>query len=845
MLDIQRTQPVQEPRQPHMKTQSHTQTQAALPRRRPVSHNVPPNPTRRCILGALLLALWTVAGLCPATAEVTFTRVTEGSIATDTSLSGAPAWGDYDDDGFVDLFVAGRDGNRLYRNNGDGTFTRIMTGTIATDSAGSIGAAWADYDNDGDLDLFVTYFWLPDEPNRLYRNEGDGVFTRFLVTPVLGDYMSITAAWGDYDNDGLLDLFVSNVLRQNFMYRNSGDGILTLIGGAITGSGAGAGHGSTWADYDNDGDLDMFVSGEPIDMYRNNGDGTFTAITSGAPLATQAHVAADYDNDGFLDIAAICAWGNNRLWRNNSPNGFVSVTELENILRSTGSHGAAWGDYDNDGYVDLFISNHWQGANNFLFRNNGDGTFTKVTEGPVVNDGGGSTLCAWADYDNDGYLDLFVVNGFHEPEPSFLYRNNGGPNRWLVLRLVGVVSNRSAIGAKVRVLATIRGETFWQMREISGGTWSQNDLRAHFGLGDAESAETVLIEWPSGVTQVLKNVAANQHLVVEEDPIPSVAFSFSEGGGLTTRNCGSLAVCGEINQCDGFPAYSPNVPTGSWAPPNNVASIDFGVIGEDQGGHAIDLQSVLGPLEAFTICGWLNARDLTAGPGGNAILCALASPDGPGFELVQQSNGSLALGINQTANGSPVRSAAGRIAQNAEAAPENWVFFAVTYNGTESLGNAQFFFGTPEEAAEPDSAPIHYDRGTVPELSALTLGNVSANGDGRHSIGPADSRIFRGLLDETELFHRVLTLEEIQQVQRSPAPRAVGFQPQLTARLDGSQLVLEWAATKPFQLQMRGAATSGSWRAQPGAMEVDGFRHTLRVPFVSLPGQRFYRLCDQ
>jgi hypothetical protein len=180
--------------------------------------------------------------------------------------------------------------------------------------------------------------------------------------------------------------------------------------------------------------------------------------------------------------------------------------------------------------VDLFISNHRQGANNFLFRNNGDGTFTKVAEGPVVNDGGGSTLCAWADYDNDGYLDLFVVNGFHEPEPSFLYRNNGGPNHW-----------------------------------------NQNDLRAHFGLGDAESAETVLIEWPSGVTQVLKNIAANQHLVVEEDPIPSVAFSFSEGGGFKTRNFGSLADSGQITTSDEWTRIEFALTTANWRSPGRDA----------------------------------------------------------------------------------------------------------------------------------------------------------------------------------------------------------------------------------------------------------------------------------
>jgi hypothetical protein len=811
-------------------------------------------------------------GACfrPPTAEVTFTRVTEGDIGTDTGHYFGCAWGDYDGDGFVDLFVTGAHTSRntLYRNNGDGTFTRIPTGAFASDTFQGIGAAWADFDNDGDLDLFVTaqkeplsFFW---EPNRFYRNDGDGVFTRITEGAWVNDVPNLGwgIAWGDYDNDGCLDLFVCSHFYYhnipNFMYRNCGDGTMTPIGGIITTIGADFGfdrsHGVTWADYDNDGDLDLFVAGQANLMFRNNGDGTFTVITTGAPLPTgyeMVVVAGDYDNDGDLDLLITSRQGNNQLWRNDGSDGFVTVNEVNTSLRSDRSGAAAWGDYDNDGYLDLFIANG-DGLDNFLFRNNGDGTFTKVTEGAVVNDGGRSWGCAWADIDNDGYLDLIVVNSGYDnyrfttpEEPLLLYRNNGGPNRWLVLRLVGVVSNRSAIGAKVRVKATIRGETFWQMREISGGTWSQNDLRAHFGLGDAESAETVLIEWPSGVTQVLKNVAANQHLVVEEDPIPAVAFSFSEGGGLKTRNCGSLADSGQITTSDKFPAYAPNVPIGSWAPPNNVASIDFGVIDEDQSNRAIDLHNVLGPLEAFTICGWLNARDLAAGPGGNGIVCALASADGLGFELVQHSDGSLALGVNQGAEDSPVRSALGRITPDADAALENWVFFTVTYDGTESLGNAQFFFGTPEEAAEPDSAPIDYDRGTVPELSALTLGNVSANGDGRHSIGPADSRVFRGLLDEIKLFHRVLTLEEIQQVQRSPAPRAVGFQPQLTARLDGSHLVLEWGATRPFKVQACGAATSGSWRAQSGAMEVDGFRYTLRVPYVSLPGQRFYRLSDQ
>jgi enediyne biosynthesis protein E4 len=841
-----------------MKTKSHPKPQAALGRQRSVPQDVPPHPTRKRTLGVLLMVLLTVAGLWSATAEVTFTRVTEGDIATETGDFSGCAWGDYDGDGHVDLFVTGEHTSRntLYRNNGDGTFTRITIGAIASDPITAVGAAWADYDNDGDLDLFVTSEGI-NEPNRLYRNDGDSVFTRITEGAWVNDLPSacMGPAWGDYDNDGLLDLFISNTWNlPNFLYRNCGNGTTTPIGGIITTTGGGVSHGCTWADYDNDGDLDLFVSGQVNMMFRNNGDGSFTLITTGAPVTAGYQdltvVAGDYDNDGDLDLIVSNGQGINQLWRNDGPDGFVSVTEVNSILRSAGSGAAAWGDYDNDGYLDLFIANLWR-RDNSLFRNNGDGTFTKVTEGAVVNDGGRSWGCAWADYDNDGYLDLIVVNrgyddGYALPtEPVFLYRNNGGPNHWLILRLVGVVSNRSAIGAKVRVLATIRGQTCWQMREICGGTWNQNDLRAHFGLGDAESADTVLIEWPSGVTQVLKNVPANQHLVIEEDPIPRVALSFSEGGGLKTRNFGSLAHAALLTQPDGSPAYSLKVPTGSWAPPNNVAAIDFGVIAEGQAGRAIDCRGELGPLDAFTICGWLNARDLRTGEGGNRIICVLAAPDGPGLELVQQSDGSLQLGVNQTANGPPVRSTSNRITEDPEAAPENWVFFAVTYDGTHTTDNAQFFFGTPEEPAEPDSAAMDYERGTLSELNSLTVGNVSAGAHGRHDIGPKESRVFRGLLDEMELFHRVLTLEEIQQVQRAPAPRAVGFEPQVTVRIEGSELVFEWGAARPFQVQVRSAADSGSWRLQRGMMAVDGFHQSLRVPFVPLPGQRFYRLSDQ
>ena len=475
-----------------------------------------------------LVALLNVALPCGAVAQVSFTRILEGDIAQDTGLSTGCAWGDYDNDGYPDLIVAyGFNGsNRLYHNNGDGTFSRVTEGPIANDSAES-GAVWGDYDNDGDLDLFVTNWFGPD---CFYRNQGNGVFTK--VTQ--GAWVTDTghgngAAWADYDNDGFLDLYVVNFHQNNFLYHNNGDGTMTPITSDPAVTSGGQSITCTWTDYDGDGDVDLLVSCAQSDneqQFRNNGDGTFTRITQGSLVNsgrdTMQISPADYDNDGDLDLwVAELGSHENRLYRNDGAEGLTLVT-LSGLTNGPSVNGA-WGDYDNDGYLDLFISND-AGQDNFLFHNNGDGTFAQVTEGALVHDGGRSGGCAWADYDNDGDLDLFVANGLdyidgtRPPEPGFLYSNEGGTNHWLLLRLVGVASNRSAIGAKVRVFATIQGKSFWQLREISGGTgMSQNDLRVHFGLGDATTVESVRIEWPSGITQFLRDVAVNQLLTIEEE----------------------------------------------------------------------------------------------------------------------------------------------------------------------------------------------------------------------------------------------------------------------------------------------------------------------------------------
>jgi len=486
-------------------------------------------PSATKMIPITLVALVTMAMPCGAVAQVSFTRILEGDIAKDTGPSVGCAWGDYDSDGYPDLFVAdaGKTASRLYHNNGNGTFSRVAKGPITNDLSDTDTGVWADYDNDGDLDLFLANYSPPSQ-DCFYRNEGSGVFTKVTQGAWVTDTgYGVGAAWGDYNNDGLVDLYVANSGNQNnYLYRNNGDGTMTKITQGPPVTSGGNSHGCAWSDYDGDGDVDLFVACGPGDeqQFRNNGDGTFTRSSRAAlPTSDGEGVgvsSADYDNDGDLDLL-VTGFGSNGLYRNDGPEHFQPVTV--NGLSSDQSNNGAWGDYDNDGYLDVFIARY--DRDNFLYHNNGDGTFARVMEGALVHDGGRSCGCAWADYDNDGDLDLFVANGVDffgtnpPPEPGFLYRNDGGTNHWLLLRLVGIASNRSAIGAKVRIFATIQGKSFWQLREVSGGAGycSQNDLRVHFGLGDATTVESVRIEWPSGITQFLRDVAVNQLLTIEEE----------------------------------------------------------------------------------------------------------------------------------------------------------------------------------------------------------------------------------------------------------------------------------------------------------------------------------------
>ncbi len=454
-----------------------------------------------------------------------FTRITGANnpAVTDLFESTGACWVDFNNDGYLDLFVSNGNltsqNNSLYLNNRSGSFIKITTGPVVNDGGSSIGGTWADYNNDGNLDLFVAN--RNNFGNFLYLGNGDTTFIKITAGNIITDmFNSNSSHWVDLNKDGYADLHVINFQQNDVFYYNNGTPDFTftkvdtsqfLLDGtnfSIVGA---------WSDYNNDRQTDLFIGngGSQNDfVFTNNGNQTFTQTTLNDARNTLGCSWGDFDNDGDLDLFASGYLNQkSRLYINSGSPGFTLIPIDTGIVSNDPSNsvGSCWGDFDNDGDLDLYVAN--DGSNNFLYLNSGPPGygFTKVTTGDIVNDGGNSFGCATGDYDNDGQLDIYAANRLNQL--NFLYRNNGNSNKWITMKLAGTISNRSAIGTKVR----IKANGIWQMQEVVAQTgYNSQNLWLHFGLGNASLVDSIKVEWINGQTNVFVNESVNRNITISE-----------------------------------------------------------------------------------------------------------------------------------------------------------------------------------------------------------------------------------------------------------------------------------------------------------------------------------------
>jgi enediyne biosynthesis protein E4 len=501
------------------------------------------------------------------------------------STGNGAAWIDYDNDGCLDLFVVNGStlerqakgergpGNRLYHNKCDGTFEDATTGSGLEGGYWGSGVATGDYDNDGFVDLFVTSIL---EGNHLYHNNGDGTFTDVTAKAGVsgGRRVSVSAAFFDYDRDGRLDLFVTNYVKfdrpyldqvspyclwkgvrvfcgpngvagdSNILYHNNGDGTFTDVTKA-----AGLENselkslGVVVADLDDDGWPDIYVAADSTmnALYHNNRNGTFADISlqSGAGFSQDGRAqsgmgvdAGDYDGDGRLDLFVTNFQDDyNTLYHNEGGLSFTDASFSAKIGRLSFNRlgwGTGFQDFDNDGRVDIFVANghvypqvdsahlaqETYAQQNQVLRNQGAGSFSDVT-GTI----GGMQMMkssrgvAFGDFDNDGRMDAVVVN--MDDTLTLLRNTSRNTNHWLTVRTIGRRSNRDGIGARLR----LRAGGHVQVREVKtcGSFASANDSRVHFGLGPTPGIERLEISWPSGIKQTFLNVPIDQFVVIDEE----------------------------------------------------------------------------------------------------------------------------------------------------------------------------------------------------------------------------------------------------------------------------------------------------------------------------------------
>ncbi|WP_166822974.1 CRTAC1 family protein [Thalassoroseus pseudoceratinae] len=488
------------------------------------------------------------------------------------NLCGGAVVDDFDGDGYLDIVTSTWDTQgemRFFHNNQDGTFEDRSVDSQLGEFLGGLNMVHADYDNDGDLDLFVVRgAWLQEHgqhPNSLLENNGHGVFTDVTIPAGLADenYPSKTAAWADYDNDGDLDLFVGNesttrLRAKNQLFRNNSDGTFTDVA-----SDAGLNQqlfsmGAVWGDYDNDRFPDLFIAtgfsdpltaldgGGPNRLFHNDGEGHFVdvAVDLGVtkPIAAFPAWFWDYNNDGVLDLYVGCSsgpvgvlvsehrFGRNHLFAGDGAGGFTDATESVGLTYPSQPMGANYGDLNNDGFPDFYLGTgnieYSELQPNVMFLNESGQRFTNVTYAGGFGHLQKGHGVSFADLDNDGDQDVYVQLGGAWPGDKYydaLFENPGFDNHWLSIQLEGRQSNRSAIGARIRVEIRENGKSRTIYKHVcSGGSFGGNPLRQSIGLGQADRIDKLEIYWPtSDTTQTFQNVAVDQfiHIVEGEDKI--------------------------------------------------------------------------------------------------------------------------------------------------------------------------------------------------------------------------------------------------------------------------------------------------------------------------------------
>jgi len=440
-----------------------------------------------------------------------FTDVTLEAGVAGTGYSMGAAAADYNNDGHTDLFVAGVYRNILYRNLGNGKFEDVTKKAGIKSDKWSVAAGWFDFDNDGWLDLFVVNYahWTPEFdrycgdrernlrvychpkyfeglPNTLYRNRRDGTFEDISKESGIAEHIGrgMSLAFADYDNDGFTDVFVTNDNLPNFLFRNRGDGTFQEValeaGVALTNNGAPiASMGADFRDFNNDGLPDIHVTalaGETFPLFRNMGNGSFLDATHGSQLGQLSTARSGWSN-GFFDF-------NNDGWKDL----FTANSDVNDL-------------------IDLFQSTHYKQPNS-IFANLGNGTFRDVSSDAGFNLARAHRGSAFADFDNNGKIDI-VVSALGEP--AELWQNvSPDSNHWLVLKLTGTRSNRDGIGAKIKL-----GDQFNHVTTAVGYA-SSSPSSVHFGTDKLEKIERIEIHWPSGTIQLLREVTTNQILEVRE-----------------------------------------------------------------------------------------------------------------------------------------------------------------------------------------------------------------------------------------------------------------------------------------------------------------------------------------